>query len=47
LDFIGIGHEGAVFFAASAFAQLSGAPAACLPMALPAMLEVITNPELI
>ena len=43
LDFIGVRHEGAASFAASAYAKLSGKPAACLAIAGPGATNLLTG----
>lgn len=43
LTFIGIRHEGAASFAASAFAKLTGKPAACLAIAGPGATNLLTG----
>ena len=43
LDFIGVRHEGAASFAASAYAKLSGNPAACLAIAGPGATNLLTG----
>ena len=43
LNFIGIRHEGAASFAASAYAKLSGRPAACLAIAGPGATNLLTG----
>ena len=43
LRFIGIRHEGAAAFAASAFAKLTGKPAACLTIAGPGATNLLTG----
>ncbi len=43
LNFIGIRHEGAASFAASAYAKLTGKPAACLAIAGPGSTNLITG----
>lgn len=43
LTFIGVRHEGAASFAASAFAKLTGEPAACLSIAGPGATNLMTG----
>ncbi len=43
LDYIGIRHEGAAAFAASAYAKLTGVPAACLTIAGPGATNLLTG----
>ncbi len=43
LTFIGIRHEGAAAFAASAYAKLTGTPAACLTIAGPGATNLLTG----
>ncbi len=43
LEFIGIRHEGAASFAASAFGKLTGRPAACLAIAGPGATNLMTG----
>jgi thiamine pyrophosphate-dependent acetolactate synthase large subunit-like protein len=43
LNFIGIRHEGAASFAASAYAKLAGKPAACLAIAGPGATNLLTG----
>jgi thiamine pyrophosphate-dependent acetolactate synthase large subunit-like protein len=43
LDFIGVRHEGAASFAASAYAKLSGKPTACLAIAGPGASNLLTG----
>ncbi len=43
LNFIGIRHEGAASFAASAYGKLSGKPAACLAIAGPGATNLLTG----
>jgi thiamine pyrophosphate-dependent acetolactate synthase large subunit-like protein/nitrite reductase/ring-hydroxylating ferredoxin subunit len=43
LTYIGIRHEGAAAFAASAYAKLTGAPAACLTIAGPGATNLLTG----
>ena len=43
LTFVGIRHEGAASFAASAFAKLTGRPAACLSIAGPGATNLLTG----
>lgn len=43
LQFIGIRHEGAAAFAASAYAKLTGKPAACLAIAGPGATNLLTG----
>lgn len=43
LNFIGVRHEGAAAFAASAYAKLSGKPAACLAIAGPGATNLLTG----
>jgi thiamine pyrophosphate-dependent acetolactate synthase large subunit-like protein/nitrite reductase/ring-hydroxylating ferredoxin subunit len=43
LDYIGIRHEGAAAFAASAFGKLTGRPAACLTIAGPGATNLLTG----
>ncbi|MBI9075660.1 MAG: thiamine pyrophosphate-binding protein [Desulfatibacillum sp.] len=43
LEFVGIRHEGAASFAASAYAKLSGVPAACLSIAGPGATNLLTG----
>ena len=43
LNFIGVRHEGAASFAASAYAKLSGHPAACLAIAGPGATNLLTG----
>jgi len=43
LEFIGVRHEGAASFAASAYAKLSGHPAACLAIAGPGATNLLTG----
>ncbi|CAN0583309.1 unnamed protein product, partial [Laminaria digitata] len=43
MDYIGIRHEGAAAFAASAFGKLTGRPAACLAIAGPGATNLLTG----
>ena len=43
LEYIGIRHEGAAAFAASAYAKLTGTPAACLTIAGPGATNLLTG----
>ncbi len=43
LEYIGIRHEGAAAFAASAYAKLTGVPAACLTIAGPGATNLLTG----
>jgi thiamine pyrophosphate-dependent acetolactate synthase large subunit-like protein/nitrite reductase/ring-hydroxylating ferredoxin subunit len=43
MDYIGIRHEGAAAFAASAYAKLTGTPAACLTIAGPGATNLLTG----
>ena len=43
LEFIGIRHEGAASFAASAYGKLTGKPAACLTIAEPGATNLMTG----
>ena len=43
LEFIGVRHEGAAAFACSAYAKLSGKPAACLTIAGPGATNLLTG----
>ena len=43
LDFVGVRHEGAAAFAASAFGKLTGRPAACLSIAGPGATNMLTG----
>ncbi|MEM8657490.1 MAG: thiamine pyrophosphate-binding protein, partial [Pseudomonadota bacterium] len=43
LDYIGIRHEGAASFAASAYGKLTGRPAACLAIAGPGATNLLTG----
>ena len=43
LTFVGVRHEGAASFAASAFAKLTGRPAACLSIAGPGATNLLTG----
>jgi len=43
MEYIGIRHEGAAAFAASAFGKLTGAPAACLTIAGPGATNLLTG----
>jgi pyruvate oxidase len=43
MDYIGIRHEGAASFAASAFGKLTGRPAACLAIAGPGATNLLTG----
>jgi pyruvate oxidase len=43
MDYIGIRHEGAAAFAASAFGKLTGSPAACLAIAGPGATNMLTG----
>ncbi len=43
LDYVGIRHEGAAAFAASAFGKLTGRPAACLTIAGPGATNLLTG----
>ena len=43
LDYVGIRHEGAAAFAASAYGKLTGRPAACLSIAGPGATNLLTG----
>ena len=43
LTYIGVRHEGAASFAASAYAKLSGRPAACMGIAGPGSTNLLTG----
>ena len=47
LKYIGIRHEGAASFAASAYAKSTGKPAACFAHDDPGMVEIISDVDLV